>query len=246
MQLQTGIVYGPLNSQRFGRALGVSLAPAGHKACTFDCTYCEHGPSVAPLEGEFPPPAQVIDAVEEALRIHGDIDTIVVAGNGEPTMHPEFAPIAQRLWDVRRRFAPKAKLALVSNGSTLNRLDVVYSLSRFEVRCMKLDAGDATTFRRMHGPSVSLDRLVSDLKFVGQLTLQSRFVRDLGRGLDNTTPGAVEAWLETIGRVRPEVVEISAVGRLEQESALQPIPPAELEGIADRVRELGVAARVYA
>ena len=245
MELQTGIVYGPLESPRFGRSLSVNLAPAGEKACTFDCTYCDHGPS-APVEGEFPAPSQVIDAVEAALRIHPGIETIVVAGNGEPTMHPGFAPIAQGLWDLRRRLAPQAKLALVSNGSTLNRLDVVYSLSCFDIRVMKLDAGDATTFRRMHGPSVSLDRLISDLKFVGQLTLQSRFVRDLARGLDNTTPGAVDAWLEAIGRVRPEAVVISAIGRTEEGSALQPIPPAELEGIAERVRELGVAARVYA
>ena len=88
--------------------------------------------------------ADIIDAVDQALATNPDVDHITVAGNGEPTMHPAFAPIAEGLFHVRARRAPGAKLALLSNGSTLNRLDVVYSLAKFDVRSMKLDAGDAT------------------------------------------------------------------------------------------------------
>ncbi|HET7694673.1 MAG TPA: radical SAM protein [Vicinamibacterales bacterium] len=244
MQLQTGTVYGPLNSMRFGHMLGVNLAPSGHKACNFDCTYCQYGPSEARQEGEFPEPARVIEAVDEALQQHSDVDTIVVAGTGEPTLHPAFARIADGLWALRGQRAPHAKLALVSNGSTLNRLDVVYSLSRFDLRCMKLDAGDATTFRVINAPSVPLGRLIADLRFVGGLTVQSRFVRDAARGIDNTTPRAVDAWLEAIERVRPEAVEISALSASPRGGALQPVPPAVLDAIAARVRGLGVEARV--
>ena len=243
MGLHAGIVYGPVNSRRFGRSLGVNLAPAGRKACNFDCTYCEYGPSQKRRRGEFPSPAQVIDAVDEALRQSSDADTIIVEGNGEPTLHPEFARIAQGLWELRHRRAPHAKLALVSNGSTLTRLDVVYSLSRFDIRCMKLDAGDATTFRLMNHSMMSLGRLIEDLRFVGDLMLQSRFVRDAARGVDNTTPQAVDAWLQAVERVRPAAVDISA---LTPRGTMQPVPPAVLEDIAARVRELGVLARVTA
>lgn len=242
MELQMGIVYGPTNSRRFGHALGVNLAPAGRKACNYDCTYCEFGPSSLPRAGDFPQPAEVIDAVDQALATHGDVDTIIVAGNGEPTLHPGFAPIAQGLWDVRQRRAPHAKLALLSNGSTLTRLDVMYSLSRFDLRCMKLDAGDETTFRLMNAPMVSLGRLLADLRFVAELNLQSRFVRDAARGIDNTTPSAIEAWLEAVDRVRPASVDISPLKR----PALPPVPEPDLEAIAARVRSLGVAATVYA
>ena len=41
MDQQTGVVYGPVDSRRFGRSLEINLAPAGHKACNYDCTYCE-------------------------------------------------------------------------------------------------------------------------------------------------------------------------------------------------------------
>lgn len=242
MALQTGVVYGPMYSRRYGRALGVNLAPAGRKACNFDCTYCEYGPSTAQPPTAFPAPAEVVDALDAALFEHTDIDTVVVAGNGEPTLHPAFAPIAQGLWDVRRRRAPHAKLALVSNGSTLNRLDVMYSLACFDLRCMKLDAGDETTFRLMNAPMISLGRLIADLRFIGQLTLQSRFVRDAARGIDNTTPPALDAWLEAVARVQPAAVDISALDC----PSLTRVPQPILEEIATRVRGLGVPATVYA
>ena len=126
------------------------------------------------------------------------------------------ADAASRLRADRRRPVPacatgarrSAKLTLLSNGSTLNRLDVVYSLPRFDKRCMKLDAGDATTFRLMNAPAIPLGRLIADLRSVGQLTLQSMFVRDDEGVVDNTTPRAVSAWLEAVDRVRPESVDL--------------------------------------
>ena len=33
-------VFGPINSRRFGRSLGVDLSP-NIKQCNFDCLYCE-------------------------------------------------------------------------------------------------------------------------------------------------------------------------------------------------------------
>src|SRR6266508_3536472 len=167
MDLQTGLVYGPVRSRRLGRSLGVNLSPPGRKTCNFNCAYCQYGWTDFPVRGTFPSPAEVIDAVDCALARDPDIDTITVAGNGEPTLHPAFAPIAEGLFHVRARRAPHAKLALLSNGSTLNRLDVVYSLARFDTRCMKLDAGDATTFRRVNAPPMPLGRLIADLRSVG-------------------------------------------------------------------------------
>jgi wyosine [tRNA(Phe)-imidazoG37] synthetase (radical SAM superfamily) len=41
--LQTGIVYGPVRSRRFGRSLGINLSPCGRKLCSFDCVYCHYG-----------------------------------------------------------------------------------------------------------------------------------------------------------------------------------------------------------
>jgi wyosine [tRNA(Phe)-imidazoG37] synthetase (radical SAM superfamily) len=244
MDLQNGIVYGPLESRRFGRSLGVNLAPAGRKTCNYNCAYCEYGWTPFPSTAVFPRPADVIAAVDEALARDPDVETITVAGNGEPTLHPAFAPIAEGLFDVRRRRAPKARLALLSNASTLGRLDVVYSLSRFDERCMKLDAGDATTFRLMNAAMIPLGRVIADLRAVGRLTLQSMFVRDRERTIDNTTARAVAAWLEAVDRIRPERVDVYTLARTPARASLVAAPRELLESIAARVSAIGIQARV--
>src|SRR5688572_2305811 len=193
MDLRTGIVYGPVASRRLGRTLGINLAPAGRKACNFECAYCRFAWTEPPARGDWPDPSDVVGAVEHALATCGEIDAITVAGNGEPTLHPAFAPIADGLFKARNRLAPDAKLTLLSNGSMLHRLEVVNALGRFDSRVMKLDAGDATTFRLMNAAPLTLGRLVADLRGVGRLTLQSMFVHDAGGVVDNAVPARVFA-----------------------------------------------------
>jgi wyosine [tRNA(Phe)-imidazoG37] synthetase (radical SAM superfamily) len=245
MDLQAGIVYGPLASRRLGRSLGVNLAPPGRKTCNYNCAYCQYGWTAFPASAAFPRPADVIEAVDRALAESADVDAITVAGNGEPTLHPAFAPIAEGLFHVRARRAPKAKLALLSNASTLGRLDVVYSLSRFDERCMKFDAGDATTYRLMNAAMLPLGRLIADLRAVGRLTLQSMFVRDAENTIDNTTPRAVGAWLDAIDRIRPERVDIYTLARSPARRSLLAAPRDVLERIAAHVLDLGIPARVF-
>ena len=245
MDLRSGIVCGPEVTRRFGRTLGVNLAPFERKACNFDCAYCLSPWSKPPAPRDWPDDAAIVDAVERALEIDGEIDSILVAGHGEPTLHPAFARIADGLFDARARLAPAAKLTLLSNGSTLDRLDVVYSLCRFDVRCMKLDAGDATTFRVMNGPTVMLGRILADLRKVSRLTLTATFLRDGSGTLGNTTPAAVRAWLDAVKRIHPERVDLCTPHHVRR-SALQAVPEDTLQDIAEQVRALGIAARVFA
>ena len=246
MELQSTLVYGPVQSRRLGRSLGVNLGPAGRKTCNFNCAYCQYGWTNFPAKGSFPRPADVIDALDRALQHDPDVESITVAGNGEPTLHPGFAPIAEGIFRVRERRAPGARLALLSNGSTLNRLDVVYSLEHFDERYMKLDAGDATTFRLMNGPPMPLGRLISDLRATGRLTLQSMFVRDSERVVDNTTPKALDAWIDAVERVRPQGVHVYTLDRVPARGSLVKVPEPVLHEIADRVAALGIRAQVFA
>jgi wyosine [tRNA(Phe)-imidazoG37] synthetase (radical SAM superfamily) len=245
MNLHDGPAYGPTMTRRFGRALGVTLAPAGRSACNFACSYCTYGRSAPPPRSQWPAHTAVIAAVERALETCGDVDSIVVAGNGEPTLHPALAPIAEGLFQARARHAPNARLVLLSNGSTLGRLDVRYSLGRFDQRCMKLDAGDATTFRVMNGPALMLDRIVSELSRVKPLTLMSTFLRDDQCTMGNATPGALRAWLDVVQRIGPETVDL-CTRRRDTRLPLRPVHEHTLQEIAGRVRALGIRARVFA
>ena len=76
---------------------------------------------------------------------------------------------------------------------------------------------------------------------MGHLTLQSMFVRDAEGMIDNTTPRAVDAWLEAVDRVRPrERGSLHACARRPARATLQAVPAAVLEAIAARVAELGI------
>ena len=245
MQLQTSVVYGPVQSRRLGRSLGVNLAPGRVKACNFNCVYCQYGWTALPGRIPWPEPVAVINAVDTALAADPAVDHITVAGNGEPTLHPGFARIVDGLAAVRAKRAPQARLAVLSNGSTLNRVDVVHALMQFDERHMKLDAGDATTLLHMNACPVSLGRLIADLRDMGCVTLQSMFVRDVTGSIDNTTPGALSAWLDAVREIKPDAVHVYSLARRPAMSSLLKIEEPELQGIAGRVQALGIQAEVF-
>jgi wyosine [tRNA(Phe)-imidazoG37] synthetase (radical SAM superfamily) len=41
--LQPDIIYGPVDSRRLGRSLGLNIMPTGYKVCSFNCIYCHYG-----------------------------------------------------------------------------------------------------------------------------------------------------------------------------------------------------------
>ena len=245
MELQSTLVYGPVQSRRLGRSLGVNLGPAGRKACNFNCAYCQYGWTNFPAKGSFPRPADVIDALDCALQRDPDVESITVAGNGEPTLHPGFAPIAEGIFKVRQRRAPGARLALLSNGSTLNRLDVVYSLGHFDERYMKLDAGDPITYSRINGPGPSVTEIVDSLAALPAIVIQAMFVREAAGRIDNTTDGAVAEWLAAIERVKPVQVHLYTIDRAPACATLRPTSECRLREIAEQVRSAGIHAEVF-
>ena len=92
-------IFGPVISRRLGESLGINLLPNNRKICNFNCIYCECGPTYSANIINFNIPSR--SEVKEKLGAHLNyikskgsfIDTITFAGNGEPTLHPEFAGI---------------------------------------------------------------------------------------------------------------------------------------------------------
>ena len=247
--LQQGLVYGPVESRRLGRSLGVNILPHGSKRCNFNCPYCQYGwtPGESLAGGdepEWPTPAEVADAVERALRQDPAVDRVTLAGNGEPTLHPQFPAIVSMLRGVISRCNPRARLAVLSNASTLDRPDVRAALGQLDERFMKLDAGDDETLRRLNGVRMPVERVVRGLQDLGGVVLQSMFTRD-GRSIDNTTPEALGKWMAAVKRIGPSAVHIYSLDRPPAWGQLQRVPRAELESIAEGVRKAGIEALVF-
>jgi len=248
------IIYGPVRSRRLGASLGVNLLPPGLKVCNMDCAYCQYGWNrgrVRPRGQRIAwPSAQAVETSVSARLLRatqsGEIlDRITVAGHGEPTLHPEFDEVVARLCAVRDRLAPRLPLAILSNSTTAAADDVRSALARFDERYMKLDAGDSITGARINGAPVSVTMIVDALRALAPITVQAMFVKDVCGEIDNTTSGAVRAWLVALEQIKAERVHIYTLRRPPAHESLRPASLRQLREIAERVRSIGVAAEVF-
>ena len=102
-------IYGPVHSRRLGLSLGINLMPADGKICTFDCLYCEAGYN-AQGQGHAGVPSRTtvkhkLAEKLKSLRESGEpLDVITFSGNGEPTVHPQFAEIIADTLKLRDRY----------------------------------------------------------------------------------------------------------------------------------------------
>ena len=139
------IVYGPVHSRRLGLSLGINLSPIDGKRCTFDCIYCECGLN-ADRRSSLTHPSR--EAVKKALsdkltsmKAEGiRPDRITFSGNGEPTMHPDFAGIIDDTLEIRDQLCPTTKVAVLTNSTMLHNLNVRQALCKIDENLMKMDA----------------------------------------------------------------------------------------------------------
>ncbi len=239
---QSDWAYGPVSSRRLGRSLGVNLLPRDRRVCDFDCVYCQYAAGDPAGEG-LPSSDEVVAAVEAALRRDAGCDSITLAGNGEPTLHPRFAEVVERVAALRDALAPSAQVCLLTNGARLDRPGVREALRWIDRPLVKLDAGSEGVLSALNRPRArGLAALLEVLAAVPRLELQSMFVR--GR-VDNATPEEVQGWLQAVAPLRPRGVQVTTLDRGTQLPGLAPVSAARLEEIAAAVRALGIPAEAF-
>jgi wyosine [tRNA(Phe)-imidazoG37] synthetase (radical SAM superfamily) len=251
MSTHTSIVYGPIASRRLGVSLGLNIVPPGTKTCNYNCPYCQYGWS-RPLRASTPgwPSAErvarALDARLGQATARGErFDRITVAGDGEPTLHPQFAAVVGAIAAVRDRSAAGTPLAILSNASTLHQRRIVDALAQIDERYLKLDAGDPALLRRINGPSADLHAIIDGCRRLERFTLQSMFVTDGVGRVDNATDAAVQWWLQALQQVRPQAVHVYTLDRPGAWPYLRPVPADRLETIGARARHLGFDAQVF-
>ena len=250
------IVFGPVKSRRFGVSLGINLMPLEGKLCSFNCVYCECGLTDEHKKDKL----KLYSASEinaslqsrfEALKEGGlDPDNITFAGNGEPTLHPEFETLIDNTIRLRDKFFPKAMITVLSNATRLDRANVKRALLRVDNNVLKLDAGTNATFQAINRPTqlITLEKVVQELKnFEGYLTVQTMLIRrDVdGKQVDNTTEEELTLWLKYIQEINPKLVMLYPIDRQTPYRTLEKVPEPEFQALADRIEELGIKAEVF-
>jgi wyosine [tRNA(Phe)-imidazoG37] synthetase (radical SAM superfamily) len=177
-------------------------------------------------------------------------DVITYAGNGEPTLHPEFPGIIDDCIKFRDKYFPDARIAVLSNSTAISKPEIRKALLRADSNILKLDSAFNLTVKIHNQPrvNVEVDKLISDLKkFNGNLIIQTLFLRGSykGKKIDNTTPEEVNAWLKAIKKIRPSEVMIYTISRDTPEGGkLVKVPLRELKEIASLVNKLGIKTQV--
>lgn len=245
------IIFGPVRSRRLGLSLGVNLLPTESKLCSFDCIYCECGWNAEhPGLRQFNARDDVRKQLEATLRrMVADAtppDVITFAGNGEPTLHPEFEAVIGDTIALRDALCPAAKVSVLSNATQIHRDDVRRALLRVDNNILKLDSAFDETVRRMNNPQsaeYSVHRIVEQMKrFEGRMILQTMFLRGTCNGMpvDNATEEEIAAWLRIVAAIRPRQIMVYSLDRDTPCKTLEKVPREELQAIATRVEALGI------
>lgn len=250
------IIFGPVKSRRLGVSLGINLLPASRKVCNFNCIYCECGWTTDKTadKSALPKRDEIYRALERKLSEmkskKSAPDVITFAGNGEPTLHPDFPSIVDDAIELRNRYFPEARIAVLSNSTTITIPSVKEALLKVDQNILKLDSGFDLTVRVHNQPRVNVKvaELIGNLrKFNGQLIIQTLFLRGThnGKSIDNTSKAEIEAWLRAVEMIKPYEVMIYTISRDTPEgSMLEKVPLSELKRIAGMVNKLGIKTSV--
>lgn len=247
-------IFGPVHSRRLGVSLGINLLPADGKVCSFDCIYCECG-----YNGDHRPhlPLPTVEEVSVALEQklkdmleNGPApDVLTFAGNGEPTVHPQFAAIVREVVRLRDLYFPQAKLSILSNATRIHKAEVREALALFDNPIMKLDTVSEDYIAKVDRPCGHYD-LQEQLSWLGEMheriIIQTMFMEGEHEGEDvgNCSEAYVAPWLEAIAKMQPQKVMIYTVDRETPSPLLRKASHETLDAIGERVRQLGIECSV--
>jgi wyosine [tRNA(Phe)-imidazoG37] synthetase (radical SAM superfamily) len=253
--LQAGTVYGPVHSRRYGHSLGINPLPVSYKFCDFDCVYCQYGWTPRPgsaavkTDERLKSAEQLVSEVESAFKKfvaeRTPVDVMTIAGNGEPTLHPEFLTFTKELVRLRDQYYPKVRIGILSDSSQCHRPEIKEALELLDERCMKLDAGDEQTIQLINRPTggFNLQRTLEALRAMNEITVQALFTSG---SHDSTTDDTISKWVDAVGFVKPSSVQVYTIDRPPADSNLQAVPLAKLQAIAKRCEhETGIPTEVF-
>lgn len=250
-------IIGPIHSRRLGNSLGINLLPLKRKFCTYDCIYCECGWNEETIENkiELPSYEDVRNQLKkriDKLKAEGTVvDSFTFAGNGEPTLHPDFPKVVDLVVEIRNKYYPNAVITLLTNATQLSRPEIYNALLKLDNPVLKLDAGMATMRNSINKPTAekySFDELVNNLILFGNRgiiqTLLLRGSND-GKIISNVSDEDFGEYIELLKKIRPKYVMLYAIDRATPEKDLEKLSVGELEIYAQKIRNEGIDVKVY-
>jgi len=266
-------VYPVISRRAKGLSIGVNLNP--DKDCNFSCLYCQidrrikrglREVNIDTLSDELRQAFRALETgrlwresrfreVPEKLR---RINDVAFSGDGEPTCLPNFDEAVTAAARVKEQFGKgEVKIVLITNASKLDEPQVQRALPILDRNngeiWAKLDAGTEEFFQTVNRPKprIPLQRIVDNIAAVAKdrpVVIQSLLFRIEGQSPPRTETQAycrrLREIIESGGRIK--LVQIHTIARPPQESVASALPDAELDEIAETVRQaLAIPVEVY-
>jgi wyosine [tRNA(Phe)-imidazoG37] synthetase (radical SAM superfamily) len=143
-------VYGPVESWRYGRSLGID--PIGRvSTCSFNCVYCQLGDIEHQIAQRkvFASTAQIQADLQPFAP--WDVDIITLSGSGEPTLVLNLGEILQMV-----KATTAKPVAVLTNGTLLSDPAVRADLAIADRVAVKLDAITPQQLQRINRPVTNL------------------------------------------------------------------------------------------
>jgi len=222
-------VFGPVPSRRLGRSLGVDLIP--YKTCSFDCVYCELGPTTCHTKERrsYKDMDAICSELQERLEnLKGELDYITLAGSGEPTLNSDLGLIIEKIKSMT-----DCPLAILTNSSLLSDPLVRSELKPLDLIVPSLDAVSSKAFQRINQPVKGIDiKMIID----GLIRLRKEFKGNIWlevlvcSGI-NDNDSELDLIKKAAERIRPDRVQINTVFRPPSIEGIAPVSKERLEEI---------------
>jgi len=203
------VIFGPINSRRFGMSLGIDLSPSS-KQCNFDCLYCELAPSATVSEQK-----NVVEMTKviEELKEHLDtkLDVITLTANGEPTLYPYLNELIDEIDKIKN----KTQTLILTNSATLRDKKVFNTLLKIDQVKLSLDAISPNIFKKIDRPhaTVNIKEIASDVirfskTYKGKLFIEILFVHTL-----NDTKDEIQKLNDVLLQTKATRIDIGTIDR---------------------------------
>lgn len=173
----TSSVYGPVQSWRVGKSLGIDLL-LQTSICSFNCIYCQLGDiQMKTIERKIYVPTERVEKDFKQSNWQ-EADVITFSGSGEPTLALNLGEVIHFI----KEYSGKPVMVL-TNATLLNDSAVVRSLAEADMVAAKLDAVDDKYLQMMNRPvpGVTIESIIAGIKnlrahYNGKLCLQCMFM----------------------------------------------------------------------
>lgn len=229
-------LFGPVNSRRLGRSLGIDLFR--EKICNLNCVYCEVGPTTVPANrrGRYSPTREILAEITEFCadphRLAA-VDVLTVTAKGEPTLHLDLGVILRHIKSLTDK-----PVAVLTNGTTLADDEVREALQLADIVVPSLDAVRAESFSKVDRPArgLTVEAIINGLRdfsraYRGRLWLEILLVRDI-----NDADADIDALLPVLTTLRLDRIQLNTVVRPPADPGARPVAEARLAEIARRLQ----------